>query len=378
MRKISKNTDVLVIGGGINGMLTARELLKAGASVRLLERGECGREASWAGGGIISPLYPWRYPDAITALSTWAQDFYPSLVDELLAETGIDPELDAHGLLVLASEERQQAIEWSARHGRQIEVLNAMDLKESFPHLRISEPEGLWMPGVASVRNPRLLQALKACLLRESKFELIEHCAVDEIIANSATSIEVHGGSQLQSNRVDSLSFAAANVVLCAGAWSTEILSRNGVELAIEPVKGEMLLYKAAPGLLQNIVLNDGRYLIPRRDGHILVGSTLERVGFDKTITTAAGISLQESAITMLPELESLQPIGQWAGLRPAAPVGIPYIGAVGDSESIYVCAGQFRNGLVLAPASARLISALVLGLEPNVDPAPYTFSAQR
>jgi glycine oxidase len=371
--KFHDSVDAVIVGAGINGLLVARELINEGASVRLIERGVCGQEASWAGGGIISPLYPWRYSDAVTALASWAQDFYPRLVDSLRAETGIDPELDAHGLLVLASEDRRRAIDWSERHGRRVEVLSASDIRARNPLLRVDELEGLWMPQVASVRNPRLLQALKASLSLSARFQLQERCSVEKIE-------EREGGaavSFVSAGRVPGR-ISSRRVIVTAGAWSGELLQKSGIELPIEPVKGEMLLYRAERGTLDSIVLSNGRYLIPRRDGHILAGSTLEYAGFDKSINASSRASLQESAIGMLPQLASLQPIGQWAGLRPGAPSGVPFIGAAGSSGAVYLCAGQFRNGLVLAPASARLVYALAFGAEPNVAPEPYSLEARR
>lgn len=371
--KFHDSVDAVIVGAGINGLLVARELINEGASVRLIERGVCGQEASWSGGGIISPLYPWRYSDAVTALASWAQDFYPRLVDSLRAETGIDPELDAHGLLVLASEDRRRAIDWSERHGRRVEVLSASDIRARNPLLRVDELEGLWMPQVASVRNPRLLQALKASLSLSARFQLQERCSVEKIE-------ELEGGaavSFVSAGRVPGR-ISSRRVIVTAGAWSGELLQKSGIELPIEPVKGEMLLYRAERGTLDSIVLSNGRYLIPRRDGHILAGSTLEYAGFDKSISASSRASLQESAIGMLPQLASLQPIGQWAGLRPGAPSGVPFIGAAGSSGAVYLCAGQFRNGLVLAPASARLVYALAFGAEPNVAPEPYSLEARR
>ena len=134
-----------------------------------------------------------------------------------------------------------------------------------------------------------------------------------------------------------------------------------------------MLLYKFPAPPVQSIVLHNGRYLIPRLDGHLLVGSTLEHVGFDKTITSAARESLYESAICILPELEGKTPVAQWAGLRPGSPEGVPLIGRMESTENLYVSAGHYRNGLVLAPASTRLLADLLLGRDPVLNPELYS-----
>ncbi|SUD19050.1 glycine oxidase ThiO [Aquipseudomonas alcaligenes] len=133
-----------------------------------------------------------------------------------------------------------------------------------------------------------------------------------------------------------------------------------------------MILYKCEPGFLPAIVLAKGRYAIPRKDGHILVGSTLEHVGFDKTPTEEALASLKASAEELLPALADAEVVGHWAGLRPGSPDGIPFIGEVPQFPGLWLNCGHYRNGLVLAPASCELLKNLMLGETPIVDPAPY------
>ena len=149
-------------------------------------------------------------------------------------------------------------------------------------------------------------------------------------------------------------------------------MAQAGLTVSVEPVKGQMLLYKFDQAPIKSILLSEGRYLIPRVDGHLLLGSTLEHEGFDKTISSAARDSLLQSAYKILPALEEIQPVKQWAGLRPYAPEGIPYIGRVEEFENLFINAGQYRNGLLLAPASARLLADSLLGRTPIIDPMPY------
>ena len=144
------------------------------------------------------------------------------------------------------------------------------------------------------------------------------------------------------------------------------------VELPVEPVKGQMILYKCAEDFLPSMVLAKGRYAIPRRDGHVLIGSTLEYAGFDKTPTDVALESLKASAEELLPALKDAEVVGHWAGLRPGSPEGIPFIGEVPSYPGLWLNCGHFRNGLVLAPASCQLLADLMLGREPIIDPAPY------
>ena len=176
-------SDILVIGGGIIGLLTARELVQAGAQVTLVEMGETGREASWAGGGIISPLYPWRYADSVTALASWSQRIYPTLCTELHDETGIDPELTPSGLLILDTEELEQALAWAERHQAEIQVLDGEALHVDEPELGPRPPQALRMPAVAQVRNPRLVKAARRAL--EGRIVLREQEEVLELLVEA-------------------------------------------------------------------------------------------------------------------------------------------------------------------------------------------------
>ncbi|GGE33311.1 putative D-amino acid oxidase [Halopseudomonas oceani] len=355
--------DVVLVGGGVMGCLSALELLHAGCRVTLLERGELGREASWAGGGIVSPLYPWRYCEAVSALADWSQGYYPPLADTLLAQTGLDPEVHDCGLLWLDHDEQDQALGWAAAHDKPLQRVDTDFIYRQVPQLASGYSGALWQAGLANVRNPRLMQSLRARLSQFEHFVLHEHCAVDSLLQEGDAVV----GVQCPAGRIE-----ADAVVLCAGAWSGDWLGQAGLSLPVEPVKGQMLLYKMAPGWLPSMVMAQGRYAIPRRDGHILIGSTLEYEGYDKRTTEQALASLQASAEALLPDLARQSPVAQWAGLRPGSPDGVPYIGPVSSLPGLWLNAGHFRNGLVLAPASCRLLVDLMLDRTPEIDPAPY------
>lgn len=359
--------DVLIVGAGINGLLLARELAIAGLQVRVVDKGACCREASWAGGGIVSPLYPWRYRQPVTALASWAQDFYPHLADELAKSTGIDPEYSQTGLLMLDADDEAAAVQWAHVNNRRLEQVDREFIYDREPQLAAGFRSGLWMPDVANIRNPRLGQALVVDLKARPNVSLNEYCQVAQFVTDGGQINSVTAKTPAGERR-----YAADTIVLCAGAWSAQLAELTSVRLKVEPVKGQMLLYRLPRSPVESIVLTQGRYVIPRRDGHLLVGSTLEYEGYDKTPTAQARESLLESAQKLVPILRDVEPEAQWAGLRPAAPDGIPYIGKIPGIENFYVNAGQFRNGLVLAPASARLLADLILQREPIVDPYPY------
>lgn len=360
-------TDFLICGAGISGLLVARELLLAGASVRLIDRREPGQEASWAGGGIVSPLYPWRYNDAVSALANKAQDAYPELSHALAEETGIDPQLNVCGLLMLDAHDTEQALSWAGRFGRDMELLSDAQVYAREPQLAAGFKQGLWMPGVANVRNPRLLQALRRYVEDHGNAQLTAHC---ELLGFQTQDNTVTGLQVSMNGRQDLIS--AGRYVLTAGAWTGSLLAGIGQALPIDPVKGQMLLYRLDHKYINSIILTQGRYLIPRQDQHVLVGSTLEPGDFDKSTSREALNSLRQSASAMLPMLAEQPVIAQWAGLRPGAPDGIPFIGALPAFTNLFVNAGHYRNGLVLAPASARLMADILLGRSPEIEPQPY------
>lgn len=354
--------DCIIIGGGLIGMLTARELAAAGAEVTVIDRGQMGCEASWAGGGILSPLYPWRYSAPVSELAAWSQLRYPELTAELAEESGVDPEWTRSGLLMLGFEDEDQARDWAQHWQASLEVLDADGVSACEAALAGSHLGGLWMPDIAQVRNPRLMRALRGSLERRG-VRLQEGLEVTGLVVNQD---RVHG-VDTEGGRLD-----ADHVVVASGAWSAALLAEAGIDLDVQPVRGQMIVFAGPSGLLHRIVLDHGRYLIPRRDGRVLAGSTLEYVGFDKATTAEAFDDLKAAAGRLVPALADLPVERHWAGLRPGSPTGVPFIGPVGGVEGLYVNTGHFRNGVVLGPASARLAADLVLDRVPIVDPQPY------
>ncbi|WP_312373360.1 glycine oxidase ThiO [Stutzerimonas nitrititolerans] len=356
-------TQVLVVGGGVIGLLSSLLLARGGVDVTLIERQAAGTEASWAGGGIVSPLYPWRYSPAVTALAHWSQDYYPQLGQTLLWQTGIDPEVYATGLYWLDLQDEDEALAWAERQGRALYPVPMEQVRAAVPALGDGFSRAVFMPGVANVRNPRLLAALREALQRMPNVRVVEHSPVEALIQE---------GRRIVGVRTTEGEWRGEQVVMAAGAWSAELLAPLGIELPVKPMKGQMILYKCAKDFLPSMVLAKRRYAIPRRDGHILVGSTLEDVGFDKAPTEDALGSLKATAVELLPALADAEVVKHWAGLRPGSPDGVPYIGAVSDFDGLWLNCGHFRNGLVLAPASCQLLADLMLGRKPSIDPAPY------
>ncbi len=352
--------DCLIVGGGLIGMLCAHGLVREGAQVCLVDKGDVGGEASWAGGGILSPLYPWRHDPAVTALARWSQQHYPAFCRQLRDETGMDPEWKCSGLLILDSDETVEALQWAAENDVVMEPLSGDAVLACEPEVKVQWPGGLWLPEVAQLRNPRLLQALKQDLLQRG-VTLSEHVQVRRLIMqdNRVTGVETTAGPMM-----------ADKLILAAGAWSGELVP--GLQRRVEPVQGQMIAFKAPPGLLSRIVLNRGHYVIPRRDGLILAGSTMEYRGFDKKMTAEARRELQAAAQRMIPALAGYSVEYHWAGLRPGSPQGVPYIGEHPRLQGLFVNTGHFRNGVVTGLASARLLNDIITGRKPIVISQSY------
>jgi len=353
---------VIIVGAGVIGMMQARELALKGVEVVLLDKGLCGSEASWAGGGIISPLYPWRYCDAVTQLANWSQAYYPNLIQTLEAETDIDPELTRHGLLMLDVDDREEAVNWSKGANTWLEEIYAPAIYDLEPNLRKGIKEGLWMSQVASIRNPRLLKALYRFIELNPLVTVMEENEVSSLISSGS---KVSGVKTVNGKAVE-----GDKVLLSSGAWTPSLSGQKSIQ--IQPVKGQMLLFSAKPGMVNRVVLNHGRYVIPRRDGNVVAGSTLEYTGFEKQTTEQAKNELADMAIDLFPALASCQITHHWAGLRPSSPNGVPYIGKLPDYENAFINAGHFRNGLVLSPASVRLMTSILCEEESPIDPSPY------
>ncbi len=358
--------DCIIVGGGAIGLLTARQLFLEGVDVLLLEKGPLGGESSWAGGGIVSPLYPWRYDDTVNVLAERSKKIYPQLTDTLRGETGSDCEYINSGLFTVIAEGQDEILNWAKQWSVDASYVDdrgsILEIERSVGE---AVDQGIWMPEIMQVRNPKLVKALKASLDHLS-IPYREHAEVEEVIVESDRVTGVRTGGQ---------TFFADKVIIASGAWSAQF-SVTKTSVDVLPVKGQMIMYKGEPDLVRRIILSEGHYIIPRRDGRILAGSTLEKIGFDKSISSTAFDELHRAAVELVPLLDELPVERQWAGLRPGTEKGIPYVCQQDDVEGLYVHAGHFRNGIVLGAASAELMTDIILQRTPWCDASPYRMSA--
>jgi len=355
---------VAVIGGGIIGSLTAWRLKQQGMQPVIIERGRLGRESSWAGAGILCPIQPWLYPDAFTHLVDASLAMYPDLQQELTGLTAISPEWLLSGLMVPffpddTVDHRQAALDWSQRFGWQVAELDAARARHHEPLLAGDTTGALVWPDVAQVRNPRLLQAVHRVLAQE-QVEIVEQAEVTGLL-DAAGRV---AGVRLADGR----SIHADAVLLAAGSWSGELAEAIGITLPVRPVKGQIVLLQSEPGTLRHIVKHDRAYFVPRADGRILVGASMEMVGFRSGNTVAEVQAMLNALTRLLPGLGEATIEKQWMGFRPGSADGLPFLGPVPERPGLWVASGHYRNGVALAPITAHIISRWMAGEPPEMD----------
>ncbi len=352
---------VLIVGGGIVGCMTAMALVKRGCNVTIVERNQIASqtsgESSWAGGGILLPLVPWMYSDEVNALTNNGANAYRQLSQQLQQETGIDANFEQSGFLILPKFDTEAAQTWCARNQMPIQRVKA----SAFGVQSTNGEDALWLPTVCQIRPPYLMQAMRKWL-EQNNVTMLEHT---ELIPLKQTP------TLNEWQTVNGEKLTADQFVVTSGAWSFELLKETTAKLNIKPMRGQILLYKPQKNLEQ-MVYKEGFYLIPRRDGYLLAGSTLEDVGFDTAVTEAVRAEISAKAEAIMPELKNQPIIKHWSGLRPGTPENLPTISAHPTIENLYLNTGHFRYGLTMAPASAKLVTALMSGETPQIDATPY------
>ncbi len=345
--------DVAIIGGGIIGLMTAYELIDTGLKVVVIDKGELGQEASSAGGGILSALPPWKQSQISLQLQLWSQKRYPVLCDELLDKTGIDCDYLASGMLVIEPELDDDFDSWQKQKIENSVIVDNLSRFPKLHHLQTNK-KSVWLPQAAHINNIYLINALKKSLQKKS-VTFIENSQVLEVKtkANAVTKL-------ITSKK----EIVADNVVIAAGAWSGDAQFNFGIH--VKPIKGQMISYSLDKELIDCIVLANGKYCIPRKNGQLVIGSTLEDTGYNKATTNEAKEQLQSFAEIFIPELKAHQPSAHWTGLRPRSEQ--PIIAKHNQVNNLYINTGHYRNGILQAPASARLIKNLLHKEHPEIN----------
>jgi glycine oxidase len=363
------NSDcIIIVGGGVIGLSIARRLRRDGVRVTLLERGRCGAEASWAAAGVLTPCNPHRN-DGVAALRQRSLSMYHSFCAELVEETGIDSEYEQCGELEIALNadafrsllaDQHAGEEQCVADGRPaFEFQTTEEARCIEPVLTAFFFGALECRETAQVRNPRLLRALHAACLKAG-VDIREETPVHDFVLD---------GTRVTGVRTEKGELPAEKVILCAGAWSSQIGQRLHELMPVHPVRGQIILMKFESRPFTRVISRGKTYLVPRRDGHVLLGATQEHdAGYNKRNTPKGIADLFEKGIKLVPSIADAAVVTQWAGLRPGTPDDNPYIGPVPGFDGLIAATGHFRSGLILAPVTAEIVASLIQGRDYDID----------
>ena len=365
--------DVVIIGGGVIGLSIARALALRGANdVCLIERASLGREASFAAAGMLAPQAEANAQDDFFKLARRSRDLYANFAASLRDETGVDIELDQTGTLYLALTyhdlvEIEKRYEWQKAANLPVDLLTPGQARELEPCISSNVVGALRFPLDVQVENRRLLSALT---------NSVSKLGVSIVTETSVESVRVERDrvSAVQTSRG---SIDCAKVVVAAGTWSGFVqLSPKKPALRIEPIRGQMISFDARPQVTRHVIYSPRGYIVPRRDGRLLAGSTSEHAGFAKQVTAGGISTILANAQEISPAISNLPIVDTWSGLRPRAPDNLPVLGPCDEIGGLFYATGHYRNGILLAPVTGELIAEAVL--DGVISPLLSAFSPGR
>jgi glycine oxidase len=357
---------VIVVGAGIVGLSAARALAGAGARVVVVERGRPGAEASAAAAGWLAVQAEADEGWPLLDVALRARARHLALAAELEAETGAAVGLGRHGTLELAfTDEEERALErrlrWQRARGLPVESLGADEIRRAEPALSAAARRANFFPGDGSVDNVRLTRALAASAEARGA-ALVSGRPVTGLVVERGRVAGVVAGAE---------TLSASVVIEAMGAWSAA-LAGDPQPPPVEPVRGQILAFDAPRGTLSRVACTARGYVVPRADGRLLAGSTLERSGFVKEVTAEGLDAVRRIAAEIAPLLADAPAADSWAGLRPGTPDGLPIVGP-GAVAGLFHATGLFRNGILLGPLVGEAVARLAQGLAPEIDLAPFS-----
>jgi glycine oxidase len=352
---------IVVVGGGIIGCATALELARAGARVAVLERGVPGGEASSAAAGLLAPLGESSVA-AFRELAVASWRLYPKVVEELRELTGVDVEYVTRGTLypVVSLDDEREAQAWALGPEFRVEVWDRRDIDAREPALSPRVRKAIFVRGDHWLNNERLVAAYVRAAL---------DAGVDVRPGTEVTGLWMEG-DRVRGVHVGGEGLEAEAVVLAAGAWTAR-LAPGPRALPVEPRRGQMVALVHVPPVLTHCVHGEA-YLVPRPSGELLVGATVERAGFQRAVTAQGVAGLLRAALDLVPSLGELAVSRTWSGFRPWAPDGLPILGPWPGVRGLWVATAHFRNGILLAPITARLMSEWILAGRPSMELTPF------
>jgi glycine oxidase len=360
----SSAASAIIIGGGIIGCSIAWELLRSGVRCTLIDKGPLNKEASTAAAGMLGAQVETHEPGAFYELCRLSQRLYRDWTDEVLQVSGISPQYIEGGILRAAltledEQELQSRLSWI----QDAEWLSAAEMLQLEPEISPLLRGGLRFDKDHQVHPVRLAQALQAGLSRLG-CNFLEQLPVLHLIEQNG---------RIEGVRTAEGEWFADHIIICAGAWSSALTEPLGLKLPLFPVKGQCISVRMDKPPIRQTVFTKGCYIVPKMDGSMFIGATQEEAGFDKKTAVSAVSELFARAVQLLPVLAKAEFVNTWAGLRPGTRDGLPFMGISSQAPGLIMASGHYRNGILLAPATGRLIKQLVLGEQPDIDLAPFS-----
>ena len=354
---------MIVVGGGVIGLSTAWELASHGATVKVIDQSAIGREASWAGAGMLPPGKLAGETSGEGRLRALSCELWPEWTQSLRATTGIDNGFQNCGAIEVSFDRglNSEADAWAST-GNSVEFLTDERLQHFEPAISSGIKDAYRLNEFCQVRNPRHLKALAtACI--DVGVEFLEGSPVCgwRMSGDRVTHVRTTGDD-----------YSAGQFVICSGAWSRQLTKEAGAEVCVEPMRGQIVLLRCLSLPFQHVIQDGPRYLVPRADGRILIGSTEERVGFVKQNTVDGVQSLLQFAVSVVPALATTEIERTWSGLRPFSGREEPFITRLPGRENLFVAAGHFRSGLQMSPGTAVLVRQMLQGHESSIPMNPY------
>ncbi|MGI8556533.1 MAG: glycine oxidase ThiO [Pyrinomonadaceae bacterium] len=353
------NLQILIIGGGIIGLSLARELKRRRIeNIGIIEKNPvCGNESSHAAAGMLAPQSEADEADDFFQFCAASRDLYPSFAAAIFDETGVDVELDQSGTLYLAFNEKDAAelerrFAWQQKANLEVEKLSAAEILKIEPNVSPAIFGGLFFPNDWQVENRKLLTALRKYSV-ENGIEIFNETEIKNLLIETG---------KITGAETSNEKFFAEKVVLATGAWTSLIkIGNTDLPLKIAPVRGQMLAFQTAEKLFSKVIYSPRGYIVPRRDGRVLAGATVENAGFEKSVTAAGIEFLRGHTFEIAPRLANLQMAEKWAGLRPSAADGLPVLGEFAGIENLFVATAHYRNGILLAPKTAEILADKII-----------------
>ncbi|WP_163993013.1 glycine oxidase ThiO [Pyxidicoccus caerfyrddinensis] len=360
-------SNVIIVGGGIMGCGIALRLRQAGVRVTVLERSIPGAEASSAAAGILAPQMESDGPGPFLELCLRSRGLYPAFASELRELTGVDVAYRPCGVLKVAFNEAEvhhldATVAWQRGMGLRAELLDGTAARALEPRLSPKALAAAHFPDDHQVDNRLLVRALSMAAAR-----------VGAEFRSGYVRGVMHEQGRAVGVDLDGEVLRADAVVLAAGSWSALVQGAGVEPKAVRPARGQMVQLQTRLPVLDRILTSEKGYLVPRADGRVIAGSTMELVGFDKQVTAAGLARILDMALELCPELASAPVTDSWAGFRPWTEDRNPFLGE-GPVPGLFLATGHFRNGILLAPITAKLITQAVLGEKSTMDLTPFRY----